>query len=800
MTGFQQDVRHALRVFRKAPVFSLVALATLALGIGANTAIFSVVHALLLSPLPYAQSDRLVTVWQDLRGRGGPVDEWATPGNYVDWKARSDVFAALTAVRGWSASLSGIGQPEPLVGEQITHEYFDVLGVRPSLGRAFTLQDDVPNAARVAIIGHGLWMRDFGGDAGVIGRTVMLSGEPHQIVGVMPPGFRPAILMDAEVWRPARLNTATPSRGAVVLRIVARLRPGVTLTQASATLADYARTLERAHPDSNLKAGIALVGMHERVVAGVRPALLALLSAVGFVLLIACVNVANLLLARASSRGREIAVRMALGAARRRIVRQLLTESVLLAAAGGGIGVLLGSWGVALLLSAAPAGIPRVGTIGVNGPVLAFAAAVTLLTGLLFGLAPAWHASRDSCAPALKEGGRGATTTTGQRTRQALIVGEVALALMLLVGGGLLLRTFVKLQGTSLGFAPDHLLTGFVQPTRPKYASEDAIVALYDRLVEGASALPGVRVAALSSVIPLGGDSDTDFEIEGRPRPPHGIGQPVAWYRIVSAGYFDAMGITRLQGRLFAARESAPSIVINESMALKYWPGEDPIGRHIRPDPSAPWFSIIGVVNDVKVRGAQRGTEVEMYVPYWQIPEAGINLVLKTATEPALLAGPMRRLVASIDPDMPVASLQPMDDLVAEAIQAPRFFAAIAGLFGVVALVLAGIGIYGVMAFSVAQRRAEIGVRLALGAAERQIFGLVVGESLRLAAVGLLIGAAAALAVGRALRQLLFGVSGADPLTFAATASVLLVVAFAASYLPARRAMRTDPMQALRVD
>ncbi|PYR58010.1 MAG: hypothetical protein DMF85_11985, partial [Acidobacteria bacterium] len=483
---------------RRAPGFTLVAIATLAIGIGANTAIFSIVYALLLRPMPYPDAGRLVTVWQDMRARGGPAKEWATPGNYVDWKADTAIFAGVTAVSGWAASLSGVGEPEPLVGEQVTPEYFDVLGARPALGRAFRPEDGLPDAHRVVIISDGLWARRFGRDPAVIGRMVTLSGEPHEIVGVAPAGFRPGILAAATLWRPRRMDMANPSRGAIILRVIARLQPGISLAEASSGLATLARQLERAYPRSNTRVSFAIVPLRDQVVGDVRPALLVLLGAVGLVLLIACVNVANLLLARAARRAREIAVRRALGAGRLRVVRQLLTESVLLAAAGGAGGVLLGLWGVAALIAIAPAGVPRLNEVHMDGTVLAFA---TLLIGVT----------------GVQEGGRGTAGAAGSKTRRALIVAEVALALVLLVGGGLLLRTFLQLQRVDLGFDPDGVVVGTVNPTRQKYDTPKALTAFYDRLLDSAAALPGVKAAALSSVIPVsGGDSDVSFEIEGR--------------------------------------------------------------------------------------------------------------------------------------------------------------------------------------------------------------------------------------------------------------------------------------------
>jgi predicted permease len=543
--------------------------------------------------------------------------------------------------------------------------------------------------------------------------------------------------------------------------------------------------------------------MQEQQVGSLKASLVMLQGAVGFVLLIACVNIANLLLSRASGRVREMAVRRALGADRMRIVRQLLTESVLLAVVGGGLGALLGVWGVSALKIIAPEGTPRIAEVGVDGRVLAFAAALSLATGILFGLVPAIHAARDRFTPALKQGGRGQMGDGGGRARRVLIVAELALALILLVGGGLLLRTFLALQRADLGFNPDNVVAGFVLPplaTGPVPQRIASRVAFYDAVLARTAALPGVTHAALSSVIPLGGDSDTDFQIEGRPVATRSADALIVWYRQVSANYFAAMEIPLRRGRLFEPRETAPSVVINETMALRHWPGEDPLGRRMRFADDGPWFTIIGVVADVQVRGARGTNVVEAYAPYWQVGEPGVNIVLKTATDPAALAEPLRRAVKEVDPGIAVAAITTMRQAIAGSIASSRFFAMLVAVFAGLALVLAAVGLYGVMSYAVAQRTPEIGVRLALGAAERQIFGLVVGESLKLAAVGLVLGAAGSVAVGQALKRMLFGVGGADVLTFAVTAAILVGVVFLASYLPARRAMRIDPMEALRVE
>lgn len=795
-----QDIKYAFRTFVKAPGFVAVAILTLALGIGANTAIFTVVNALLLKPLPYAAPERLVMVWQDLRARGGPADEWATPGNYADWRRESGIFEQVAAIAGWRPTLTAGAEPEPLTGEQVTHEYFTVLQTPPALGRTFRPEDDVPNAPRVAVIGDGLWKRRFGGEPAAVGRTVTLSGEPHLIIGVMPGGFRPIVAGTAEIWRPLRLNMATPSRGAVVLRTVSRLAPGVAFEAAQAEATELAKRLEAAYPQFNEKTGFNLTPLHDRVVGDIRPGLVALLGAVAFVLLIACANIANLLLARGSARRRELAVRAALGAGRARVVRQLLTESLLLAAMGGTAGLLLGAWAVDALVAIAPAGAPRVEEIGLDASVLGFSALLTLATGVLFGLVPALQASRPDVTIGLKDAARGSSGSSGRGLRRALIVVEVALALMLLTGGSLLLQTFVKLQSADLGFDPENVLVGYVSPPRTAYDSMDKHRVFYTQVLEKAAAIPGVDKAALASVLPLSGDSDTSFSIEGRPAAASQSEVPVTWYRLVSAGYFDTMGMTLRRGRSFAEGEPAPSVIVNETFVRSYFRDEDALGRRIRigGDPN-PWFTIVGIVADAKIRGARESTRVETFVPYWQFTEPGMNVVLK-GPRAALLAAPLRQAVASIDRNVPVSGITTLSEMVGDSIDQPRFFATLAAAFSLLALTLAALGIYGVMAYAVTQRTTEIGVRMALGATPREVFGLVIGDGLRMSAAGVVLGLAGSLLVARSLATLLFGVAPHDPWTFAATAAVLLAAAALASYVPARRATRVDPMVALRGD
>lgn len=798
-----RDVRYALRMLRKHPGFTLVAVLTLALGIGVNTAIFSVVHALLIKPLPYPGADRLVMLWQDLRAQGGPADEWATPGNYADWREERQVFEHLAALTGWQATLTGLGDPEVVPGEQVSHEYLSVLGVAPVLGRGFAVADDVPNARRVVILGHGTWQRLFGGDHGAVGRTITLNGEPHEIIGVLPAGFRAVVNAEAGLWRPLRLNTANPSRGAVVLRIVARLVPDTTVEEAQTAATLLAARLEAAHPEYNAKSGINVMPLHEWVVGEIRPALVALLGGVTIVLLIACANVANLLLARGSTRRREFAVRVALGAGRARVARQLLTESVLLAAVGGALGVLLGAWTLDALVVAAPQNTPRLAEVSLDRTVLGFAALLTVVTGLVFGLAPALQSRRFRVADGLKDGVRG-PDTSGVRLRRALIVAEVALALVLLSAAGLLFQTFARVQNAHLGFDPVGVLVGSVNPPQSAYDTRAKHRAFYDQVLERAAALPGAQTAALTSVLPLGGDTDMNFSIEGRPVSERPGEAPVTWYRLVSDTYFEAMGMTIRRGRRFQPREAGPAVIVNETFARRYFPGEDAIGRRVRfgTGTETPWVTIVGVVADAKGQGARSDTRVEAFIPYWQFTEPGMAVILKASPgiDPGRLASPLRQSVLSIDANVPVSGIVQLTDRVSESVAQPRFLAALALLFAALALLLAVIGLYGVMAYVVSQRTGEIGLRMALGATSAEMFRLVLRDGLRLTTAGVVLGIVGAVAAGQWLSSLLYEIRPGDPITITGTTIVLLFAAIAACLAPARRATRVDPLVALRTE
>ena len=800
-----RDVRYSVRTLVGRPGFSVAAVLSLALAIGANTAIFSVIRGVLLKPLPYAAPHELVTVWQDYRAKGGPIDEWATPGNFVDWRAESRVFKSMASMRGFAPVLTGMGDAEMLLGEQVTERYFDVLGAVPVKGRVFRPEEMVPNAPRVVIISHTFWRERFGGADDVLSKQLMLSGEPHQIVGVMGKDFRPFVNLAASVWRPDRLNLATPSRGAIVLRIIARLQPGVGIETARAAMATMAADLSRRYPQTSASVGISVIPLHERVIGNVRPGMLVLLGAVLLVLLIACVNIANLLLARATGRAREIAVRVAIGAGRGRVVRQLLTESVVLALVGGAAGVLLSVLGLKAFIALAPAGMPRLNEISIDGFVLGLSAGLTLLTGLLFGLVPALQLARTNHSTTLKDGGRGASGASGHALRRGLVIAEMAIALMLLVGGGLLMRSFAGMQRADLGFNPAGVTTAFVQVPVNRFATPAEFIAFEDRVLERVGAVPGVTRVAWTSILPLaaGGDNDMNFTIEGVATPPPDQPGIVAWFRVVSDDYLSLMGMRVRSGRGFERGEAQPVIVISQALAARYWKDADPVGRRVQFGPAngSPWYTIIGVVDDVRSNGVRAAARGEMFIPYrhaGRLAAGGLNLVVKTDAAPDVTAQALTEAVREIDPRLPVTSVMPMSALIGQSVEEPRFLAAIAVAFAILAMLLAAIGVYGVMAYAVTARQKEIGVRLALGASRRDVFGLMYTGGLKLMIAGVVLGAAGAAALAPALRTLLYGLEPLDVATFATMGAVLLVTSGLAVLIPATRATRVDPVATLR--
>jgi predicted permease len=801
MQTLLQDVRYAIRLLVKSPSFTVVALATLAFGIAANAAIFSIVNALLLRPLPYAEPDRLVMLWQDLRARGGPEDEWLAPAHFFDWRSRATSLESSALYRNANPSLTGSGEPEQLRGWAVTADYFRMLGAAPAIGRDFTADDDRPGAPLTAIITHGLWVRRFGADPSLVGRAISLNREPVTVIGVLPAAFRNPFEAP-EIFRPVQLNPVGASRGNITLRMFARLRPGVSFEQAQAELDTIGRAVAAEHPKTDKGATIRLTRLHDEVVGDVRTPVLALLGAVLLVLTIACVNIGNLQLARASVRSREIAVRTALGAGRGRIVRQLLTESVLLGVLGSVAGLLLSAWMLDALLALAPADTLRLDEIQIDATVLAFGVGLALFTSILFGVVPALHSVRGDVAATIKEGKGSGSPRAGVRLRGAFVVAELALALVLLVGAGLLMRTLTNIRGVDPGFTPENLLVANVAPPAMAYEKAPEVRTFYRGLLERLESAPGVTSAAIVNVLPFSGnDTDSGFLIEGRPVPTNPGDRPAAWIRMVSPTFLRTMGMRLEAGRFIdpTDRENTERVVvINRALANQYWPGEDPIGRRIIAGETP--IRIVGIVADVHHRSLQEAPRGQAYLSYEQFGIRAMTIVLKASADPVPLVPVLRQAVAALDPNLPLSSINTMDQLMAESLALPRMVTLLMGAFATASLLLAGIGIYGLMAYTVTLRTQEFGVRMALGAASRDVLKLVLGHAARVAVIGILIGAIASYGAARFIATLLFGVTASDIPTFVTTALILGAIALLASYLPARRAIRVDPVTALRAE
>ncbi|MGE0453429.1 MAG: ABC transporter permease [Vicinamibacteria bacterium] len=791
-----RDSRYALRQLARTPAFTAVAILTVAVGIGATSAMFSVVNGVLLRPLPYPEPDGLVRVHEVVPQYGRFS---VAPGTFLDWRQQSTVFESLAAYTGSSVTFTGGDGPERLPTAAVSAELFDVLRVRPALGRAFTKEEDAPGADCVVVLSHGTWQRRFGSDPSVLGRSLTLSGQPCTIVGVMPAGFYfPS--RDAELWSPLALDPAKASRGAHYLGVVARTRAGVSVRQAEAEMKTVAERLAREFPDTNAGESAAVVPLHEQVVGRIRPALLTLFAAVGFVISIACANVANLLLVRASVRERELAIRAALGASRRRLVTQMLAESVLLAVAGGTLGVLLAYLAVPAIQTLSAGSIPRVEDVAIDARVMAFAALASLLTGVVFGLAPAWQASRAAFGEALKEGSRG-SAAAGGRARSALLVGEMALSMVLLVGATLLLRSFDRLTSVNPGFDAERVLAFQVSLPQATYAKEHDRIRFFDELLQRLEVLPQVRAAGMVQTLPMRGGYVLSFAIQGRPPAKQGE-EPSARHRSVSPGYFEALGIPLLRGRGFDERDvaGAPMVaVVDQAFADRHFPNQDPIGLGLDiGNGTEGFYAIVGVVANVRHDGLDADPAPTMYVPFQQDVFSSMWMVVRTDGEPTQLAGAARLAVREIDGGLPASRMGPLADAVSDSVAPRRFSMLLLGLFALIALFLAAVGLYGVVAYAVSQRTREIGVRMAIGAQAGDVRRLILGGGMRLALLGVALGTAAALALARLLASLLYEVTPFDPASYAATALVLLAVAALACSLPARRAMRLDPLAALR--
>jgi putative ABC transport system permease protein len=806
MEGIQRDIQHALRNLLRHPGFLTIAVITLALGIGGTTAIFSTVNALLVRPLDFPQLDRVVAVWENMPSKGVERNE-ASMANYLDWRGQNQTFEHLGLIRWWSANLTGIEPPERVQGFLVSANFLNVTGVNPILGRGFASDEDQPGKTPVAILSYGLWQRRFGGDPNVIDRSLTLNGVARTVIGVMPPGF--TYPKGAELWAPI---TITPelakSRRSHSYWIIGRLKQNVSLDQAKADLVTIAARLEKEYPESNTGWGVAVYPIVEDTVRFYSTALWVLMSAVALVLLIACANVANLMLARAAGRQKEIAVRTALGASRWRIVRQLLTESLILALIGGTLGVLIAYWGVDLLRALDPGEAskfaPGWDRLGINLPVLSFNLTVSLFSGFLFGLAPAWQASKADLNNSLKEGGR-QTTYASHRLRRILVISEVALSLMLLVCAGLLMRSFLALVKTDAGFDANNVLTMSLVLPATKYKEDQQRSAFYKELVSRVESVPGVEDAAVINYLPLGGsNSSSSFLVEGTPEPPPGQ-EFVGRYRVCSPKCFETLGIRLVRGRTFTEEDRAgttPVIIVNQTLANRYWPNGDAIGKRMRftgPLDQSPWLQVVGIVQDVK-HDLNVPITPDYYLPHTQDSWNAMVLVAKTKTEPSSLAGAIREQVWAIDKDQPVFDIHTMEQVRSISMAVYSFSFAILAIFAVIALILAAIGIYGVMAYAVSQRTHEIGIRMALGARASDVLRLVIKTGMAMAVIGVVAGLAIAWAATRFMKSLLVNVSPTDALTLSLVSLGLLVVALLACFLPARRATKVDPLVALRYE
>jgi putative ABC transport system permease protein len=805
------DIRFGLKTWMRSPATTAVALLTLALGIGANSAIFSVVSGVLLEPLAIPQADRLVLVWES-NPKAGLPRFGVSPLNYEDWKQRTRAFSDMVALSEHSFSVTGGERPEMITGARVSGDFFRVLGVEPVVGRSFRAAEDRPGAPRVTVISYGLWQRRFGSDRAVLDRSILLDGVPHTIIGVMPRGFD--FYRRQDLWVPLVLHAEPVTRNQHYLATLGRLKPGVSMDRARADLKGVAEQLAAEYPDTNAGWTVELISFPDSLVEDIRPRLLLLLWAVAFVLLIACANVANLLLARVAAREREIAVRAALGAGRGRLVRQMLTENVLLFLAGGGLGLLVGVWITRSLIALNPDGIPRSADIGLDARVLLFTFGLSLLTGLVFGLLPALNATGSRLHTVLKEGGRGmAGGAQGRLVRSGLVLAEVAVALVLLVGAALLIRSFSGLLSVDPGLRPGGVLTAQLQLPEFKYPDPQQRKLFYRALMERAEALPGVSAAGAIYPLPLlGRDMVFAFVVQGRPIPrPNEAPNASVW--AVTPGYFRAMGVPLLAGRGFAPEDNEngiPVAIINKTMADEVWPGESPLGKQFSVDDPrqarVSWLTVIGVAGDVRHRGLNQDSGYEFYWPLEQRPVSDISLIVRRANDqdPAALARPVRDLVAQLDPDLPVDQVQPMTDVVRGALSQSRFQTVLLGLFAALALALAAIGVYGVVSYSVAQRTHEIGIRMALGAQRAQVLRLIVSQGMAVVALGVGLGLVLSFVLSRVLADraatFLYGVSATDPLTLLAVPLVLLAVALLANFLPARRATKVDPLVALRTD
>jgi putative ABC transport system permease protein len=796
-----RDIRYGCRSFLKRPGFTIIALLALALGIGANTAIFSLVNAVVLRPLPYADPDRLVWMWGNVRN--GTNSASVSPADFLDFREQNKTFEqfAATIVVPLPANLTGSGEPERLTASAVTGNYFQMLGVTPALGRGFTLDNERPGSDQVTILSYALWQKRFAGNPEIVNQRIMLDGKSFEVVGVMPKDL--TFPQPAELWVPLNFDSDPEMRvrQAHFLRPIGRLKPGVTMAQAQADTDAVSAHLEQQYPDSNTGWNLRLEPLHQRLTGGSRTTLFILFGAVGFVLLIACANVANLLLVRAAARQKEVALRTALGATRARIIRQLVTENLLLALLGGALGALFAWWGIDLLVTLSGDTIPPTANVKIDAAVLGFTFLTSLLTGLLFGLAPAFRTLKLNLTDTLKEGGRaGGEGALKNRTRSLLVVFESAVAVVLLIGAGLLVRSLIALQNTNPGFDANNVLTLRLDLSRSKYTGEKTS-NFFEEFERRAGGIPGVETVGLVTELPLSGQpNDVPFTVEGRPPVASNEEYDADWRR-VNQHYFQALRIPLLRGRNFTeqeVRQSDKVVIVSQQLVDSVFPNEEPLGKRLLTMLGDQPYEIIGVVGDIRHRSLDGQPFPAMYMPTRQ--SGRMNVVIRTQGDPLSIAGAVRKEVREMDPEQPIAAIKPMGEWLASSVATPRYRTTLLGLFAVLAMLLAATGIYGVMSYSVAQRTHEIGVRMALGARHSAVLGLIVRQGMSLVAIGLVIGLASAFALTRVMSSLLFGVTAKDPITFAVVAVLLSLVALIACYVPARRATKVDPLEALRYE
>ena len=800
-SDFARDARHAVRMLVRSPGFSFVAVLTFALGIGVNTAVFSVFNGVLLRPLPYPEPDRITLIWMDNRRQNIREDITSYP-NFRDWRDQSTSYAHMAAFTPSAFNLTGAEEPERLRGAQATASFFDVMGVTPLLGRVFTTEHETPGNDAVVVISHGLWQRRFGGAADVLGRTIVLNGRPHEVIGVMPGTLQEP--EKAELWKPlAPPEDLREQRNAFWLPVIGRLEPGVSPEQAQTEMSGIAARLEQTYP-GNRGFGVYIVPLHRQLVGDIERSLVVLLGAVGFVLLIACANLGNLMLGRTAARRKELAIRSALGARRLRLIRQIVTETLVLAVAGSLLGLLFAQWATGFFVALGGESIPRPEAIAIDGAVLAFALLLAVVAALLAGLIPAFHASRAEVVEHLREGGREGGAPASHRTRSVLVAAEVALAFVLLAGAGLLMRTLWSMQSVDRGMQIERVAKATISLPGALYAGPADVRGFYARLLERVRALPGVESAATATAVlqPLITNSGV-YSIEGRPLPPpeERVEYPV---EIVSPEFFDTLGIRLAAGRTFTSQDHADApraVIINETLAREGWPGQDPIGRRMRAGDetsNAPWMTVVGVIRDVRRADVTRAIRPELYMCSLQVTPRTQTLLVRTTRDPRAIIPDLRREVRALNAQLPLFDVGTLAEDFSETLTSPRFRAVLLAGFAVIALALATIGIYGVTAHAVSQRTHEVGIRMALGARRPDVLRLMLGQHLRPALIGVGVGLGAALVLSRYLRSLVYGVGSTDPLTFTLMAAALVVVAAIACWIPAHRATRIDPLAALR--